>query len=496
MKKRIVFVLLCAVWTFTQAQVVTVNAAGVNVSAGTTLTVNGGIENKNGATLSNNGNINLTGDWINSATYSGTGTVEFNSNYTQSLTSGGSSFAVLKVNKTGGTVNLLSGTQVNSQLDLSGTGNFILTGNNNLAMGSGASINNASSASYVVTNGTGMLVQNQTGTSAREFPVGTSTAVYTPAVITNAGTNDDFGVRVFDSVYTAYNGSGTATGSVLTPYQEVHKTWIINEGTAGGSNAIVQLQWNAANEGAVFARSNCAVSYYNGSAWVKNNAGGLAGGSNPYTRSSSAFTSFTNTPYGVGSSNSPLPVQLLDFIARRAGNDAQLIWSTDGEHNTSHFVVERSADASHWETIGTVKAAGNSNTLIEYRLTDKNIFNTPDAVIVYFRLKPVDVNGDFSYSPVRVLSKGKEPGTVTKDGNDLQVYPNPSTGVVLFTTDANTSGAVAQVFDVTGKLLISQPLNTQQKIHSLDMNAYASGMYVLVLHSSNGQSVRKLEIRR
>lgn len=491
--KHFLFVLLLASVATAHAQLLMSNAAGISISNGTALTIKGSLENKNGASLTNQGSINLNGNWLNSATYSGTGSVEFNNGYTQTITSGASPFATLKVNKTAGFVTLLSGTQVNAALDLTGAGNFIKTGNYNLTLSSGAALTGASSSSYIITNGTGSLVLNQTGSATSSFPVGTSATDYTPAQITNAGTNDDFAVRVFDSVYTAYNGAGTATGVVLTPYQEVHKTWVINESIAGGSNAIVQLQWNVGAEGAVFARSNCAVSYYNGSAWVKNNSGGLAGGSNPYTRSNSAFTSFSNTPYGVGSSNSPLPVALTQFDAKRKAGDVLLTWTTANEHNSAYFNIERSLDASHWTEAGKVNAAGNSHQYVQYNFTDKSIFNTPEEIIVYYRLKMVDNSGDYSYSAIRVLNKSKN---ATTHGSVMNVYPNPCNGVIRFTVEDIGAGAWVQLFDVNGKLLISKALNPYQNTQSLDAGEYADGMYLLEVNTGTGRLHQKIQITR
>jgi len=73
----------------------------------------------------------------------------------------------------------------------------------------------------------------------------------------------------------------------------------------------------------------------------------------------------TNYYYTIGTTNtltSPLPVELTDFSAKKAGKEVNVIWNTVSERNTDVFTVQRSANAIDFTDIGNVKAAGNTTS--------------------------------------------------------------------------------------------------------------------------------------
>ncbi|MFN5794227.1 MAG: autotransporter-associated beta strand repeat-containing protein, partial [Bacteroidota bacterium] len=103
-------------------------------------------------------------------------------------------------------------TLTNGKLTL---GNFDLNCN--------GTISGASTARYIITNGTGQL--KQTVVSSIVFPVGNSS--YNPLSLT-AGTTDTYGVRVLD---------GTITGSTIPNdvTKTINRLWAVTEGTTGGT---------------------------------------------------------------------------------------------------------------------------------------------------------------------------------------------------------------------------------------------------------------------
>jgi hypothetical protein len=187
---------------------------------------------------------------------------------------------------------------VNNSLNLT-SGNIFL-GNNNLTIGNSASISNASSASYVVTEGNGLLKINSLGTTGRTssmiFPVGISSS-YNPVILQNSGTLDNFQVGIINGV--------TANGSILTS-NAINKTWKIIEDVSGGSNASFSLQWNSSDELASFDRANSYVAAKNilDNNWYGASASS-AFGSSPYVQSFNGFNNFSNySSFAVGSGNS------------------------------------------------------------------------------------------------------------------------------------------------------------------------------------------------
>lgn len=115
----------------------------------------------------------------------------------------------------------------------------------------------------------------------------------------------------------------------------------------------------------------------------------------------------------------PLPVNILTFSAQKKKEvQGLLLWQTSSEQNSAWFEIERSADAVYFESIGRKPAAGNSNSKLNYEFTD--LF--PLKGYNYYRLKLVDLDGSYAYSPARVLLFDQE-----QDGG-LICFPNPSNG--------------------------------------------------------------------
>jgi hypothetical protein len=81
---------------------------------------------------------------------------------------------------------------------------------------------------------------------------------------------------------------------------------------------------------------------------------------------------------------------------------------------------------------------------------------------------------------------------------ELQVYPNPSKGLMDYAFRANDKGAyVLNIFSAQGKLVGSEKLNlTEGELYTkkLDLSACGAGMYLLTLNSRNGMITRKIII--
>ncbi|MGE0079581.1 MAG: LamG-like jellyroll fold domain-containing protein [Bacteroidales bacterium] len=93
-------------------------------------------------------------------------------------------------------------------------------------------------SSYVVTNGTGYLIQ-KVDTAAKEFPVGTEDNYY-GATVTNNGVADNYSVRVFPNVLE----KGTSGNQVSDIDHFIKVSWNIEEELAGGSDLNLELSWN------------------------------------------------------------------------------------------------------------------------------------------------------------------------------------------------------------------------------------------------------------
>lgn len=116
-------------------------------------------------------------------------------------------------------------------------------------------------------------------------------------------------------------------------------------------------------------------------------------------------------------SPAPLPVRLVAFSARAAGDGAvALTWQTASEAASAHFDVERSLDGSHFAAVAQVAAAGTSLTAHHYTYLNRRV----PAHLLYYRLRQVDQDGTATYSPTCTA--------LVNESAQLSLAPNPALG--------------------------------------------------------------------
>lgn len=82
------------------------------------------------------------------------------------------------------------------------------------------------------------------------------------------------------------------------------------------------------------------------------------------------------------------------------------------------------------------------------------------------------------------------------NGNDVNIYPNPSNGIVNFSVNGpNIENISVNVFDLVGQLVFSEILNVKGlKTTNYDFSSYAKGMYIVHLKSGIDQRIQKFVI--
>jgi hypothetical protein len=177
--------------------------------------------------------------------------------------------------------------------------------------------------------------------------------------------------------------------------------------------------------------------------------------------------------------NCPAPVQLLDFNAERQGAGALLTWSTANEQNSSHYIIEKSTDGISFQSIGKVKAAGNSSTVLNYSFVDPSV----STGITYYRIVEYDINGAAEYSTIK---------TVSKDGANVQVVPNPNNGTFVVTLD--NSGDLTSHIKILNSLgqVVFERTETVENLINVDISSLASGIYYLQVSTGEETIVKKI----
>lgn len=179
------------------------------------------------------------------------------------------------------------------------------------------------------------------------------------------------------------------------------------------------------------------------------------------------------------SSAKVLPVILVSFRAIQDKCAAKLSWQTSAEMNSSYYSVEYGNNGNTFSQLTRIPSK-NSATGASY--TDAVQLNSG---INYFRLKMVDVDGHFTYSPTIALNAN---GNCSAAGN-ISVSPNPTIDVV------NIQGlkinSLMRLIDMNGKKLMELIAvnNTQQ----LNISQYAKGVYLLQVEDATG-AVRSVKI--
>ena len=84
-----------------------------------------------------------------------------------------------------------------------------------------------------------------------------------------------------------------------------------------------------------------------------------------------------------------LPVELLGFYSETNETAVKLHFQTGSERDLIYFIVESSTDGNEWTELAKIEAAGNSQEITSYSVTDES----PSNGLSYYRLKNADING-------------------------------------------------------------------------------------------------------
>jgi uncharacterized repeat protein (TIGR03803 family) len=167
-----------------------------------------------------------------------------------------------------------------------------------------------------------------------------------------------------------------------------------------------------------------------------------------------------------------LPVRLTKFQAQKRNATALLTWETAQEQNSKSFEIEKSAHGNSFTKVGTVSAKGNSNMPTAYSFTDEN----PDKGINYYRLKQIDKDEHFSYSPVKSLFFNNEQA--------ISIYPNPSTDRIQIKLHDRYAHAEVEISNSDGKLMKQFSISNADELE-IPVAAFAPGRYQIRLISKD-----------
>lgn len=176
-----------------------------------------------------------------------------------------------------------------------------------------------------------------------------------------------------------------------------------------------------------------------------------------------------------------LPVKIINFTAEKLDDKVLLKWSTAFEINSNIFVVERSVNGGIFESIGEMKAAGNSAVQLNYSYLD---LTSPSQNLLCYRIKEIDFDGTNCFSNIACVD-------FTNNENQVKVFPNPFNENLTIEIQKENLPAVVSICDLSGKEIVSKTINTTSMILD-NLSTLEKGIYLLKINDSKTKKVFKL----
>ena len=518
MKRILLFTILYVLCFIGSSQTITNTGAKIYIDAGTTVKFANLYNSVATGLFYYENSLEISGNWINvsPATFNqgANGSVTFNGSSQQTVRSGGSAFNRLIVDNSAANnseILLSDNMKIKSQLTL--TNGILNTNNNKLIFQSTATTNAGNANSFVHGE------MEKSGATQFTFPCGDvisrdldgdanneNYVVWSPIKSTPSASTTVNIEYFFDNVgmpdWWEHGGNMDATlhhvsdrefylVSSTENFTDVTLFWNDNNHTASEICEHSFCNGTTSN----FSPADLCVAYWNGTMWV--DAG--ADGSGSLVHDVGHITSSTTLPvgamgqtyitYGSKNNENPLPIELISINADCFENTIKIDWVTGSETNNAGFVIERSEDAKSFKQIAFVKGAGNSNTILSYNFRDDGFIKNETN---YYRIKQVDFNNDYSYSPiVSAFCKGN-----SKLAPAFSIFPNP------FRQDINISAstlpsdkATINIYNMLGSLVYQQKANATkgELLTNIDLNHLPPAIYVVRIISGEYTGVAKIE---
>jgi hypothetical protein len=165
-----------------------------------------------------------------------------------------------------------------------------------------------------------------------------------------------------------------------------------------------------------------------------------------------------------------LPVGFSGLDATTINNSISLKWAVGIENNVTGYEIQKSIDGHEYSNIGLVNATGQ---------TSYSFIDTRPSTTAYYRIKSVDVNGRYTYSPIATVKEGKSM-------IQLKAFPSPFTKSVSVQHATAGAGSLITISSEDGRLIksIAPIIGTQQT--PIDLSTAKAGLYLIRFNNNNG----------
>jgi carboxypeptidase T len=169
-----------------------------------------------------------------------------------------------------------------------------------------------------------------------------------------------------------------------------------------------------------------------------------------------------------------LPVKFVDVSGKiTTDNKINVSWKATIDDKFSYFDVEKSTDGRTFKSIGTVNGSS------AYNILDAN----PVAGDNYYRIKGVDMDGQFTYS--KVIDVIYNPSAAS-----LTIYPNPVENVLHVKINTKEPGTLTLLItDIDGRIIHRQNTPSAAVNQNIDVNAasWKPQVYIVKVVGQNNE---------
>ncbi len=174
----------------------------------------------------------------------------------------------------------------------------------------------------------------------------------------------------------------------------------------------------------------------------------------------------TNTAGTLIKEFTVIPLKLISFSAvPQNDNTTSLYWNTANEINTRQFVIERGNDGLQFSSITSVVAKGMASNNYSINIADDN------TGIIFYRLKMIDNDSRFSYSPIIKIDR-------RKNTTGFTVLSNPVKDLIIInTTDRSLTNTQASIINMQGAVV--KTFIVKENLQSIDIKTLPPGIYFI-----------------
>ena len=185
---------------------------------------------------------------------------------------------------------------------------------------------------------------------------------------------------------------------------------------------------------------------------------------------------------------SPLPVELLSFAYHCDAGALHLQWEAAGEYQVAHYELERSGEAGDWENIGQLSTKPTQWNYNNYEWIDRE----KHSGTAYYRLKTINVDGSFEYSPVIA-------GDCGVLAPQVLLYPNPlaAENLYLKIQSPKATPSTLRITNLLGQTVLEQAIAVEKGESRIELSlaGLAPGMYQVLLRNDYWQWSDKLSLQ-